>query len=113
MSTEELDRYKALYAQFLEEIIQLHNAHIQFINNLGRDSTFKVHKHSRNIIKIQKEFFKSCSRAHAEQKKNTKERLAKQREYRAYRRANPLKRGRKKKIKNDLDISKSTSGSTT
>lgn len=117
MSNEELENYKALYSQYLEEVIKYHNAYLRFLNHFGRESKIEAHRHNKNIIKLQKQLFWSCTRVHVEQRKNNRERLEAKRAAklaeRARRKANPLKRGPKKKTQNDLDISKSTSRSTT
>lgn len=101
MSTEELEKYKALYSQFLEEVVNLHNAHYSFLKYSGRETKLKVRKIVKNIIKLQKDMYKGCSLAYNERRENSKEYFANKREDRAYRKANPLPKGRKKKNDNN------------
>lgn len=97
MSDEELKKYKALYSKFLEEVVNLHKAHIFFLKYYGRKTKFDVHRINKNIIKLQKELHKSSSKVYDEHRDNTKEKLANKRVARAHRKANPLKRGRPRK----------------
>jgi hypothetical protein len=82
MSTEELDKYNALYARFLEEMVEMHNAHLTFIRRRGRETVFKVRRFHKKIISTQKELYKLTGKVYAEHRENTKERLANQREER-------------------------------
>jgi hypothetical protein len=97
MSTDELEKFKKLYAEYLEEIVNLHNAQYVFLRRLGRDSVFMIRRHHKKIIKIQKELYKTTGLVYKEHRENTKERLANQRVQRAYNKANPKTPERKKK----------------
>jgi len=107
MSNEELLKYQLLYSKFLEEVVNLHNAHVLFLKFYGRKTKFDVHRINKNIIKLQKELHKSSSKVYDEHRNNTKEKLANKRVERAQKIKNPLKRG--PKPKNDMAISKSNS----
>jgi hypothetical protein len=107
MSDEELKKYQALYSKFLEEVVNLHKVHILFLKFYGRRTKFDIHRINKSIITIQKELHKSSTRAYDEHRNNTKEKLANKRLERAHRKANPLKRGPKKK--NDMGTSESNS----
>lgn len=100
MSTEELEKYNLLYSRFLKEMVDMHNAHLTFIKFRGRETLFIVRRHHKQIIKTQKELYKLTGKVYAESRENSKEKFAKQREERAFRKANPKKLGRKKKVEN-------------
>lgn len=99
MSTEELEKYNKLYARFLQEMVDMHNAHLSFITNRGRSTVFAVRRHHKQIIKTQKELYKLTGKVYAESRENSKEKFAKMREQRAIEKTIPKKIGRPKKIK--------------
>jgi len=80
MTNKELDHYKETYKKFLEELINLHNLHFWFLKNRSREAKYALHKCQKNIIKLQKELFKSSSRAFHEKIANNYEYFAKKKE---------------------------------
>lgn len=98
MTNQELDHYKETYQKFLEELITLHNLHLWFLSNRSRDAKYALHRCQKNIIKLQKELFKSSSRAFHEKIANNYEYFAKKKEEEKIKKANRL---RKKKDGNN------------
>lgn len=90
MLTPELKNYCDLYQKLLSELIELHNYHLIFKNQLGRDSGHAVRKILRRINKTSKEMQRSNYRAYREKVKNNiekrelkkKEMLLKSEQYR-------------------------------
>lgn len=90
-----MEHYKALYSKYIEHAVELHNYHQVFINNVGEESGQSVRSNIRNMIRLEKELQKASLAAYQEHKQNNRDRRQRLREERAYRKANPLKRGRK------------------
>jgi hypothetical protein len=97
MSTEQLDKFNRLYAEFLSELIIMHSAKNQFVKTFGRPSFFLVRRHQKKAYQILKEIYKVSGKVYQESRENSKAKFAKKREERAYKKANPLKRGRPRK----------------
>ena len=74
MSTQELEKYKQIYSEFISELVHLHNAHLVFVNRLGRETGFAVRKHLKEITKLQKELKKSNVAAFNEYRENSESR---------------------------------------
>ena len=106
MSTEELEKYNLLYSRFLKEMVDMHNAHLTFVTYKGRATLFTVRRHHKQIIKTQKELYKLSGRVYDESRENSKEKFAKQREERAFRKANPKNLEERKNRKSKLSITK-------
>lgn len=102
MSNEKMEHYKALYSKYIEHAVELHNYHQVFINHVGEESGQSVRSNLRNMIRLERELQKASLAAYLEHKQNNRDKRQRLREERAYRKANPLKRGRpKKEKKND------------
>lgn len=74
MSNKELENYKKIYSDYIAEIAKLHNVHLSFMNNLGRETGFNLRKHIRMIIKLQRELNRSSLAAFEEHRANNKKR---------------------------------------
>lgn len=108
MSTKEFENYMNLYSQFLYEIVNFHNAHMNFARNKGRATKYDIRRVIKRIIKLQQEIYKSTKQVHEESLENHRLQIVEKKIQAEYRKANPLKRGRKKKNSN-VDISRKTS----
>lgn len=82
MSTDELEKYNSVYSRFLQEMVDMHNAHLLFINNRGRGTVFAVRRHHKQIMKTQHELYRLTGKVYAEHRANTKEKFSNMREAR-------------------------------
>lgn len=97
MSNEELQRYRDLYSKYIDYAVKLHNYHHTFLTHMGLETGKSVRVTIRDMIALQKQLRDASMAAYKEHRRNTSERLAQKRAERAYRKANPLKKGRKPK----------------
>jgi len=68
MSTNKnLEKYKQLYSKYVEARINLHNYHIVFVNNIGRDSSAGVRKSIIEMEKLERALRMTCRAAFQEQ----------------------------------------------
>lgn len=119
MSTDELERYKDLYNQLVVLMVRFHNGNHLFTKRVSLEQTKNLRGIIRQLKNVETEMYKCIRDVYLEAAQNTKERLANQRVERAYKKANPLKRGRRKGQKdtkprknqntNDMDSSRTTS----
>jgi hypothetical protein len=93
----EYDRYLRTYDLILETMVELHNKHMIYKKNFGRESVRELRKVAKKLAILHKELQESSLSSYRENRNNTKERLAQKRTDRAYRKENPLKRGRPRK----------------
>lgn len=94
MLNTELEKFKKTYSEFVIEVAKLHNVHLSFITNIGRETGFKLRKHIKQIIKLQKELQRSSLEAFTEHRANNKKR----REFSAKQRLMVLEKIREGKI---------------
>lgn len=104
MSKVEYERYLKAYNDLLEKFIELHNKHLTYKANFGRETVRNLRRTSKHMREIQRELEVSALSSYYEHRENTKTKLANKRVEKAIRKANPLKRGPKKK-KNNVDLS--------
>lgn len=97
MSNKELLKFKTKYSKFLEETVNLHNQYMLFLENYSRQSGFSFRRIVKEIITVQRDLKKLSLSSYLEHRDNTKEKLSNKRKDRAYKKANPPKRGRPKK----------------
>lgn len=97
MSNENLERYKKLYSEYIDHAVNVHNYHLVFINTLGLESGKTVRSSLKYMIRLERELQKASLDAYKEHRKQISDTLAKKREERAWRKANPKQPGRPKK----------------
>ena len=98
MSTEQLDRYKKLYSDYIAHAVNLHNYHQVFIENIGLGSSQGVRSSLREMIKIERELQHACRSALEEYRENIKQERAawKARRAKQKERVMPIYKGKKK-----------------
>lgn len=89
----DLSKYKESHRKFLEELVVLHNLHLDYIKHFGRGTGFSLRRCHKSIIKMQKELMKESVRAYNEHRENSKRHFAAQRAEIAQ------KKSKKRKIK--------------
>jgi len=94
MSNKYLDRYKELYSEYIERAVNLHNYHKSFISVASYDIGLQVRKQLRAMVSLEKEMLKISRLAYQERLRLVREQ---RREEKAYKKANPQKRGPKPK----------------
>jgi hypothetical protein len=94
MSNEKMEKYKALYANYIDHAVELHNYHLVFIKHVGYDTGLTVRKNIRNMIALEREMNKTCKEAYFENKQNLKNLKQEERAELARLKAIPKKRGR-------------------
>jgi hypothetical protein len=101
MSTEKLDLYKKLYAEYISLAVIVHNHHQVFIERVGLTSGTNVRNSLSKMMKIETELRKLSRAAYKEHVENTQEQRKKLREFRAKAKTRAMPRHYGKK-KNDL-----------
>lgn len=97
MSTEKLEEYKALYSEYIKELVNVHNYHNTFIVFRGKSSGEAVRNSLRKIINIEKQLWKLSREAYLERLEEIKDQTEKFRELRKqYDRPMPIRKGRPK-----------------
>lgn len=74
MSDNELQKYKQLYSEYIDEIIELHNINQSFLNHIGLRTTFAVRRQIKKITKLHKNISKSSGLVYKENVLNNKKR---------------------------------------
>jgi hypothetical protein len=98
MSTEHMDKYRALYSKYIEHAVNLHNYHLVFIAFTGYDTGIALRRHLRMMRKLEIQMIRTCRDAYKETKINRKlEKKKQEAELLAWKKANPKKRGPKGK----------------
>ena len=60
MLNEQINKYKETYSTLVTAFAKLHNAHLSFVINKGRDTGFAVRKELRTIEQSAKDLKKLC-----------------------------------------------------
>ena len=103
MLNEPLEQYKALYSKYVKELVNVHNYHNTFINNLGYESGLQVRNSLRMMAKLELEMRVLCRNAYVVHKNQMKPtRKIKETGFVVNGKRGPGK----KKIKKDVDIPK-------
>lgn len=97
MSNEQINKYKEVYSNLVSAFAKLHNAHLSFVINKGRDTGFAVRKELRTVEQSAKDLKKLCQLVSKESIQNRRLEKKRQREERL---ANKVK-----KKKNVVDLS--------
>jgi hypothetical protein len=101
MLNEPLEKYKALYSKYVKELVNVHNYHNTFINNLGYDSGLQIRNSLRMMAKLEMEMRVLCRKAYVVHKNQmTPIRKVKVSGFIASGKRGPGK----KKIKKDVDV---------
>ena len=100
MSNEAMEKYKALYSQYIDHAVNLHNYHLLFMRNVGEETGVAVRSNLKYMMRLEKQLQKACLEAWKEHRQNVKDELAKKRQARALKKLNPGKPGRPKGRKN-------------
>jgi len=97
---DEFNRYMELYSEYVERSVNLHNYHYLFVKNKSHEAGEKVREQLREMSNLCDEIKRKCLSSYRENKENVKlqKKLDKE-EAIAYKKANPLKRGRPKQEK--------------
>lgn len=95
----ELEKFKELYTQYLDQMVIVHNQSRYFIKTAARDPGFLIRRALRDMIRLQRQMKSVSAAAYKEGQKLYQERLAQQRIELAHKKANPGKPGRPKKEK--------------
>lgn len=74
MSSSELEKYKQLYSNYINEIVELHNLNLSFLNHIGLRTGYAVKRQLRKITKLNKAIQKSSDLVYRENVKKNKER---------------------------------------
>lgn len=94
MINSELEAYKELHSQLITQIVNMHNAHLKFLEVPYERPGFHVRKALREMVKIEKLMIKLSNKVSAERRRLLK--LERQQKA-EYKRLNPGKPGRPKK----------------
>jgi cell division protein FtsB len=70
MLNEQINKYKDLYSEMVSAFARLHNAHMPFVINKGRDTGFAVRKELRTIEQAANELKKLSQRVSKESLEN-------------------------------------------
>lgn len=73
MSTEKLEEYKALYAEYSKHLINVHNYHYIFKDYVGLGSGKQIRTSLAAMMNLCRKLRIACSEAQAEHRENTKE----------------------------------------
>jgi hypothetical protein len=77
-----MQEYKELYSKLVNELVELHNNNVVFINRTGKDSSVKVRVGLRAIIHLEKDLIRLNKEAYHEHQEEIKEYKARLKEIR-------------------------------
>ena len=101
MSTEKLEHYQKLYSEFVDHLVNVHNYHQVFVENVGLSSGEKVRTSLARMGNICGELRRASREAFKEHKENIKEHRAMLKEARARgKQRKKMPNGRPKGLKN-------------
>jgi len=83
MSTEKLDHYQKLYSEFVDHLVNVHNYHQVFVENVGLGSGEKVRTSLAKMGNLCIDLRRASREAFKEHKENIKEHRAMLKEARA------------------------------
>jgi len=103
MLNEAMAKHNALYSELLSLIVDLHNYHYACMKKKDPEVGRRFRGCIKKIISVEKQLHRSSIELYDARRQDTKDTLVQKREERAYRKANPLKAGRPRKIRNDIN----------
>jgi hypothetical protein len=107
-STEKLSIYMDQYSEFMDDLVTLYNYHKAFLDHKGRVTTARLRGQYKKVSKSLNVMNITCWKAFLEENANRKLRKKFQVETnkynKAYRKLNPAKMGRPKKVKDQQEI---------
>jgi len=107
MSNDEMNKYKALYSEYIGLVAELHNYQLVYIKRIGKRTAIDVRACIEKLINVEKRIMQATTYVYRENIQNINdglkqakidEKAAKKAEI-AYNKANPKKRGPKPKEK--------------
>lgn len=103
MLNVELEKFKELYTQYVEQIVNVHNESKLFSKYAGRESGFALRRALRTMNVLQRALHLASKSAYRENlrmiRAERSEKYAQQRLTAAYKREHPGRPGRKPKVK--------------
>ena len=96
----ELEKYNRLYDELIVLFGDLHNSNVKFNQSPSFRNSLSFRKALKNIRIIGRDLLKSSTRLYHEELANKKAEVQRKKDEVAYRKANPLPKGRKKGTKN-------------
>lgn len=72
MSSEKFEKYKALYSEYIDNAVAMHNYHQVFIKRRGVRPNRAARDHLRNLIRLEKALWKASIEAYKECLENYK-----------------------------------------
>lgn len=104
-----MDKFKELYNLVVNNIIELHNAHLRFMRApRNYEYGLEVRNASRKMIKDSTLLYRQCRLVYKEAKADKKADIERRKQEAAYRKLHPAKRGRPKGRKNGNNNSTTT-----
>ncbi len=73
---KEINTYRDLYSQLVDQLASAHNAHLAFLASPGRDNGYRVRKHLKLLEDISKKLRKQNMSAYKEKRINDLARIA-------------------------------------
>jgi len=108
-----VEDYKALYSQYIDLAVELHNYHLVFLTHWGYRPATGIRRTLRSMKEVQKKLSKMSLVAQKDFKKFSRELKRKQKEdEKAWRKANPKPKGRPKGIKSNVKHNRTDETST-
>jgi hypothetical protein len=73
MSHDELEKYKALYSEYVSRMVDLHNDHQEFLNHTKQSTGIRVRAALKGMIVLNRELVKQTKLVHQEYQANLQE----------------------------------------
>ena len=97
MLNKNLEHYKNLYSNYIQNSVELYNYNLLFQNQPGRDNGHGVRKHIKFMIRALREMQVVCLKAYREERLIAQEVLRQEKKQKRLAKIKPRKRGAIKK----------------